>query len=95
MGYTAGFTGDTYGYDTIGYGSAQVDWYQRNLSGTPGALPCSASFTQYVWIVDNISGFGNQQYVSYPIVVTIGADYFWVRKYSLCVADGISKCPAQ
>jgi len=27
VGYTAGYTGDTYGYDTVGYPQNEVDWY--------------------------------------------------------------------
>jgi hypothetical protein len=70
--------GNEYGVDGVGFTKASVDWYRQNLQ--PSQLPCTATTSQSMMIVNNLPGYGNQQLATHTLTVTIGASNVTVSK---------------
>lgn len=73
--------GNTYGPDGVGWTTVGVSWYRSHLPSS--AFPCTATIPQAMTIVNNISGYGNQQYATHTLYVTIGTNTVTVKKDSL------------
>lgn len=57
VGYAGSLSGNTWGWDTIGWPPAGVSWYRNNLA--PSQFPCSAVIPQAMNIVVNGDTGGN------------------------------------
>jgi hypothetical protein len=77
VGYDSTHSGDTYGYDTIGWPPAGVDWYQNAIAA---ALPCTAQIPQTMNIVVNRTTNGNVPFSSHSISATIDNTSITVTK---------------
>ena len=77
VGAASGYSNNAYGYDTIGYDPHSVSWYRTNA---PGVLPCTTTLNQTMMIVDQIPGFGDDQFATHTIQVTLGPNYITVTK---------------
>ena len=62
VGYASTFSGNTWGWDTIGWPPAGVNWYRTNLA--PSQFPCAAVIPQNMNIVVNGDTGGNIVYKS-------------------------------
>ena len=72
---------NVYGADTIGWRTPSVNWYQQNLPDS--AFPCQAVVPQAMTIVNNISGFGNDQYATHTLTITLTKTSVTVQKDGL------------
>ena len=61
--------GNQYGDDSVGWTTQSIDWYRSHLA--PSAFPCTAIAPQAMLIVNNISGYGDSQYATHTLAVTI------------------------
>jgi hypothetical protein len=75
--------GNIYGPDGVGWTKIGVDWYRANLPDS--SFPCTAVIPQAMTIVNNISGYGNQQYATHMLSVTLSRNLVMVSK------DGIQQ----
>ncbi len=71
-------SGNRYGDDGVGFTQASVDWYRQHLQ--PNQFPCTATISQATMIVNNIPNYGNQQFATHTLTVTIGASNVTVSK---------------
>ncbi len=85
VGYVSTFSGDTWGWDTIGWPPAGVDWYRTNLA----ALPCAATAPQKMNIVVNGDSGGNIVYKQLDLHATIGGTFLQVTR------DGVTQTSNQ
>jgi hypothetical protein len=72
--------GNTYGSDQIGWQVAGVAWYRNALAGK---LPCTATLSQAMDMVVNLSGYPNAQFATHTLSVTIYPNKVTVTKDSL------------
>lgn len=60
---------NVWGPDSIGWKTPSVNWYQQNLPDS--AFPCQAVVPQGLTVVNNINGYGNQQYATHALTMTM------------------------
>lgn len=87
VGYASGLSGNTWGWDVIGWPPAGVQWYRDNLSS--GQLPCSATIPQIMKVVVNGTTNGSIVYKQHNLQVVINAASLQVTR------DGITQSSNQ
>jgi hypothetical protein len=74
--------GNDYGPDNLGFSTASIDWYRSNI---PSFTSCTVSIPQAMTIVNNMSGYSNEQFATHTLSWTITLTSITVTK------DGFSQ----
>lgn len=77
---SGGYTGNQYGYDTVGYNPTQVSYYRKY----PSILPCTTTLQQTMQVVNNVPGQpASNAFANHTLKVTIGTNSITVQKDGL------------
>ncbi len=85
VGAASGYSGNTYGYDTVGYDPYRVGWYRTNA---PSILPCKTTLQQNMVIEDQVPGQVDDSFAQHTLTVTIGPASVTVTKDNLSQTIG-------
>jgi len=77
VGYDATHSPNTYGYDTVGWPPAGVDWYRNAI---PTDLHCTANIPQTMNIVVNRTTNGTIVFTTHSLSALIDNSYITVTK---------------
>ncbi len=71
-----------YSVDGVGFNTTTVRYY-RGILQPAGLLPCTATTSQAMMIVNNMPGYSNQQFATHTLGVTIGTSTVTINKDGL------------